>query len=61
MTIQNKEYQNHRKTHIFFGGKDEWSTHSKPPEANRKAIVQRVISLELPAHAQSPEPAIASR
>ena len=53
MTIQNKDYQNLRKTHIFFGGKHEWGTHSKPPEANREASRAHGISLELSTQTQT--------
>jgi len=43
-----KDYQNTRKTHIFFGVEDEWGTHPQTPEptavANRAlmTIVQAV-------------------
>jgi hypothetical protein len=29
-----KDYQNHRKTHIFFGVEDEWGAYSKPLKTN---------------------------
>ena len=53
MTIQNKDYQNLRKTHIFFGVEDERGTHSKPLKTNRKASERLGISLELPAQTQT--------
>ena len=55
MTIQNKDYQNHRKTHIFFGVEDEWGTHPKPPESNREASVERGINYCRSTLTQSPE------
>ena len=53
MTIQNKDYQNLRKTHIFFGVEDERGTHSKPLKSNRKAINERGIRLELSTQTQT--------
>ena len=44
----NKDYQNPRKTHIFFGVEDEWSTHSKPPKPHSKGNRRRVIVCSQP-------------
>jgi len=52
MTIPKRDYQNLRKTHIFFGVEDEWGTHPQTPEptavANRAACHRMQAALPYP-------------
>jgi hypothetical protein len=54
MTISSKDYQNTRKTHIFFGVEDERGTHPQPPVPNSTGIEQRVIVCSQPYPTQRP-------
>jgi len=53
-----KDYQNTRKTHIFFGVEDERGTHPQPPMPNAIASVERVIVCKLSTLTQRPNQAV---
>ena len=55
MTIQNKEYQNHRKTHIFFWGRTRGGTHSKGLEPESVGTHTQSRESNQPYPAQRPD------